>query len=111
MALKDALQKLNDAIEDLTALHVQTYTGELNVSVEDNTSFDSIRAAIKDAKSNGTITLVAESLLQFDGDSFNFVTDVPVPQQALDIHRSAVETGLQTRQALIQLFKGAFDAP
>jgi len=29
MGLKQALTKLNNAIEDLSSLHVQTFTGEL----------------------------------------------------------------------------------
>ena len=109
MALKDALTKLNEAVTDLSSLHVQTFTGSLQTSIEDQAGFDTVRQAVAQARSDGNITLVAEAYYQFDGDSYNFVTSEDVPTSALELHRSAVEAGLATRRGLMELVKGVFD--
>lgn len=111
MALKDALQKLNEAVSDLTSLHVQTYTGELNTEINGSEKFEDIRKLIKAAKTKGEIKLVAETLAQFDGDSYNFVKQNldEVPQIALEVHRNAVQSGIDTRLGLLELFKGLLD--
>ncbi len=108
MALKDALNKLNEAVTDLTSLHVQTFSGELNSEITGSESFKDIRELIKTAKTSGNIKLVAESLAQFDGDSYNFVKQNldDIPPLALEVHKNAVETGIETRLGLLELFKG-----
>ncbi|MCP5046381.1 MAG: hypothetical protein GY940_04360 [bacterium] len=110
MALKDALKKLNDAVNDLTSLHVQTFTGTLDLEVPAGGSgdFDTLRKTLKTAKESGTVTLVAESLIKFDGDSYNFVTknSDDVPEEAFEVHQDAIRAGLETRQSLLALFKG-----
>jgi hypothetical protein len=107
MALKEALAKLNDAVKDLTSLHVQTFTGELEVDINGSQDFDTIRALIKKEKTDGKIILVAETLAQFDGDSYNFVKQElkDVPQIALEVHQKAVQSGIDTRLGLLELFK------
>jgi len=35
MGLKSALSKLDDAVKDLTSLHVQTFSGELSSTIDD----------------------------------------------------------------------------
>lgn len=109
MALRDALRKLNEAVQDLTSLHVQTFTGVVDLELQPNDAgdFDTLKDAIKQAKTDGKVTLMAESLIKFDGDSYNFIVKDQdnVPPNALDIHKNAVDSGLQTRQALLDLFK------
>ncbi len=107
MGLKDALEKLDAAVDDLTSLHVQTFTGEIDSDVDGQT-FDDIRKLVKAAKTSGKIQLVAESLTQFDGDSYNFVIQNldDVPRLALEVHRNAVKAGIETRLGLLNLLKG-----
>ncbi len=113
MGLKDALSKLNDAVQDLTSLHVQTYTGRVAVDLDAvaQNGFTSVRDAVTAAEAdpNGEIRLVAEAYYQFDGDSYNFLTSDDITPGALDIHKAAVEAGIKTRQGLVELFKGLFD--
>ncbi len=111
MSLKTAIGKLNEAVQDLTSLHVQTFTGELTANIDGATEFKSIHALIDQAKTNGEIKLVAESLAQFDGDSYNFVKQdlTEVPPIALEVHKNAVKAGIETRLGLLELFKGLFD--
>ncbi|MBT3241902.1 MAG: hypothetical protein HN352_02055 [Bacteroidetes bacterium] len=108
MALKDALEKLDAAVKDLTSLHVQTFTGTLSSKVDAEKGFANIEETVKAAKTNGDIKLVAEALVKFDGDSYNFVTNdsANAPLRAFEVHKSAVETGLNNRMALLNMFKG-----
>ena len=110
MGFKDAITKLNEAIDDLTSLHVQTFTGSVDFSDEGRT-FDTIRETIKSSDNQTKITLVAESLYKFDGDSYNFVTnkDTGIPSSALELHKASVDAGIKTRQGLLQMAKGVFD--
>jgi hypothetical protein len=114
MALKDALQAINEAFNDLTSLHVQTYTGVLDFDAKPtktSSAFDKVRDYVKgeSAKPNGKIRLVAEAYVQFDGDSYNFVTEEDVPARALELHRDAVEAGINTRRGLMELIVDVFD--
>ena len=108
MALQEALQKLNAAVQDLTSLHVQTYSGEITFEITGKENFQDIRKLIKQekAKQDSKIHLVAETLAQFDGDSYNFVKQdlANVPPLALDVHKNAVESGIETRLGLLELF-------
>ena len=106
--LKDALGKLNEAVADLTSLHVMTFTGDVKL-LDTSKGYAGIEAQLKKAEVKANITLVAESLYKFDGDSYNFLTDNDVPNAALALHESAVESGLQTRQGLMEMFKDIFD--
>ena len=106
MSLKSALNALDEAVKDLTSLHVQTFSGTLNLDVKGNESFTELKKELVDA--GGKVTLVAESLIKFDGDSYNFVAqDVEnVADITYDVHLKAVKAGLDTRQGLLTLFKG-----
>lgn len=112
MGLKAALEKLDDAIEDLTSLHVQTFTGSLNVTINGNEGYTDLRTAVEAQKNdvNGGLVLVSETLAQFDGDSYNFVKQdlASVPQVALEVHKNAVKAGIETRLGLLGLFKDIF---
>ncbi|WCL80888.1 hypothetical protein PPO43_13010 [Saprospira sp. CCB-QB6] len=110
MGLKDAIKKLDTVVADLTSLHVQTFTGDLQIDVEGKTLPD-LKAQISEAKAAGSLILVAETLSQFDGDSYNFVAKdmSAVPPQALEMHKNAITAGVETRLGLIELFKGILD--
>lgn len=57
----------------MTSFHVQTFNAEITFDITGKEEFDKIRELIKKAKTDGNITLVSETLAQFDGDSYNFV--------------------------------------
>jgi len=110
MALRDAVTKINNIISDLSSLHVQTYTGSVTVDLDnlgaDENGMDRVRDAVRQARADGNVTLVAEAYYQFDGDSYNFLTTDDVPLRALEIHTAAVEAGMKTRRAIVELVKG-----
>lgn len=112
VGLKNALEKLNNAVEDLSSLHVQTFTGSVKFTPEGRT-FKTVESAVQEAlKPGGTeITLVAESLYKFDGDSYNFLTNDKggIPTSAMELHKSAVEGGIKTRIGLMEMMKNVFD--
>ncbi|MCH2193575.1 hypothetical protein [Kordia sp.] len=113
MGLKQALKKLNDAIEDVSSLHVQTFTGDLTLSINNDQGYKDIRTEIEKEKNkkDGSIILVAETLAQFDGDSYNFVKkDLDdIPEITLEVHKNAVKAGIETRIGLLGLFKSTFN--
>jgi len=110
MGLKKALTQLDDAVKDLTSLHVQTYSGEVTSTIDGSQSYDDIRKVVQSAATEGKITLVAETLAQFDGDSYNFIKQEldDIPKLALEVHKNAVQSGVDTRLGLLTLFKDLF---
>ncbi|MCP4220603.1 MAG: hypothetical protein GY765_38605 [bacterium] len=110
---KAALAKLDDALKDLTSLHVQTFTGTVNLGIGGpeegevpKDRFKTLKEALVVAEKESRVSLVAESLYKFDGDSYNFITDKKnVPESALEMHQKAVKAGLDTRVALLNLGK------
>lgn len=109
MSLKDALTKINTTITDLSSLHVQTFTGKVNFT--GTGKYEDIKSAVDAAVGDKSITLVAESLYKFDGDSYNFLTNEEggIPTSAMELHKAAVEGGIKTRQGLAELVKGVFN--
>jgi len=109
-SIKEAVQSLNTFVKDLTSLHVQTFTGEITFTdtADTNSKYEDIESQIQQAKTDKKIKLVAESLYKFDGDSYNFLTsDQGIPSSALELHKAAVESGIKTRQGLIEMAKDA----
>jgi len=105
MGLRNALQKLDDAVTDLTSLHVQTFSGTLKAEIDRDQDFDTLREAISGTAAEGTeVTLIAESMLRFDGDSYNFVAE-DAPPNLMKVHNEAVQSGLDARQSIIELFR------
>ncbi len=109
MTMKQALEALNEAFDDLTSLHVQTFTGKVEFS-NTGSSYTDISNAVSRAVADQKIILVAESLYKFDGDSYNFLTsdEGGIPSSALELHKAAIEGGIKTRQGLMELAKGIF---
>ena len=109
MGLRNAVSKLNDAVEDLSSLHVQTFSGEINITANQD-GFDGIKALVARAKADGKIQLVAEAYYQFDGDSYNFLAKdaSEVSSKALEMHKAAVEAGMETRRGLMELVSDIF---
>lgn len=108
MSLKSAIQDLNDSIKDLTSLHVQTYSGKVNISRDKSITFDTLRDALNKPGDGGVkldVTLMLETLIQFDGDSYNFVANESVPDELFKLHKDAVEAGLKTRLGLLETMK------
>ncbi len=111
MGLKKALNELNNAVKDLTSLHVQTFSGQANAKIDGSQSFDDIRTIVAEGVKNGEIKLVAETLAQFDGDSYNFVKEDidSLSPVILETHKNAVKAGIETRLGLLTLFKDLID--
>jgi hypothetical protein len=113
--LHTAVKKLSEVIDDLTSLDVQTFTGNLDIKISqaaknatdaETTKSELMDMTIDNLPKEGNFKLVARSLYKFDGDSYNFITNESgVPQTALELHKSAVESGIKTRQGLVEMAK------
>ncbi|MGD2118501.1 MAG: hypothetical protein PVG66_09090 [Chromatiales bacterium] len=114
MALKEALQTLNNAVKDLTSLHVQTYSGTVSFKDRgDNETFDNLRDKLSKGKgpddSAVDVQLKLETLVKFDGDSYNFVAKENVSDELFKLHKDAIDSGLKTRLGLMEMMKNLFD--
>ena len=105
--LKEAIETLRDAVDDLTSLHVQTYTGVIDFTSQDGVGFDNLREKVltAEAKEKLNVHLAYETLIKFDGDSYNFVNQDQVSDKVAKVHKDAVEAGIKTRLGLLELAK------
>ena len=58
------------------------------------------------AKTSGSVKLVASTKLKFDGDSDNYYAN-DISEGMLDAHLQAVEAGQNVREGLIAMFRDA----
>jgi hypothetical protein len=100
MGIKAALDKLNDKVSDLSSLHVQTFSGTLNIEVSEADKFKKLEEALGQAE--GNVALSIETLMHFDGDAYNFMADGISPELR-DVHRDALEAGMNARKALMDM--------
>ncbi len=106
MSLKKAMDKLGAAVGDLSSLHVKTYSGTVDLVVDgaaDGSKAKSIEQMIQ--TKDGNVKLMLETLINFDGDSFNFVADSATAEHKV-AHKDAIEAGIKTRQAIVEMLKG-----
>ncbi len=122
MSIKSALRALDSAIDDLTSLHVQTYSGSIKWAeawkeaakkTESEpgtvTSMRTFEGFSDQLASDAKVSLVADTLIKFDGDSYNFIAqDATSTESALTLHKDAVEAGINTRLGLMELVRDVF---
>jgi hypothetical protein len=122
MSIKSTLKALDSAIDDLTSLHVQTYTGKINwaeawkeapkdtdAEPQTLTSKKTFEGFSDQLAANANVSLVADTLIKFDGDSYNFIAeDATSTESALALHKDAVEAGINTRLGLMELVRDVF---
>jgi len=114
IGLKKAVKKLNDAIDDLTSLHVQTYSGTVNFNNTSAGAFDNLRESLNPSAGTAAATtsldvnLKLETLVKFDGDSYNFVATENVSDELFKLHKDALDSGLKTRLGLLEMVKNTF---
>ncbi len=105
--MANVFKKLGEGIADLSQLHVQTFTGSLSAVVDpDSGSLIAWDQLIDEAKNAGTVTLVAATRVNFDGDTALFIAE-DAPTSLLAIHQEAVLAAQDVRQGLAEAFRGA----
>jgi hypothetical protein len=104
MSLQKALNGLKNAVGDLTSLEVQTYVGEIDVVVDGATGSASFEDSLKQAKTEGKITLQLVTKLNFDGDGIVLVPSSAPADYIQQAHGTALKAGNDVRQGLISLF-------
>lgn len=99
-------KKLGDGIADLSELNVQIFSGDVS-SVLDDAEGSSVidwTELLKQAKSSGTVRLMASARIKFDGDSDTFFAD-NISQDMLNAHMTAVQAGQKVREGLLEMFR------
>ena len=83
---------------------MQTYVGDLDVVIDNVTDSTNFEDSLKEAKTNGKMTLSLVTKLNFDGDGIVLVpTSAPADYVQL-AHDTALSAGNDVRQGLISLF-------
>jgi hypothetical protein len=109
-----SIERLKEAIGDLSSLEVQTISGTLDgILTEDAadgankpSSGGSVidwEKAIAAAKTSGNVQLVLATKINFDGDATQFIRQGEIPDYMLDAHAEALAAGKATRQELLNL--------
>ncbi len=106
MGLKNAIEKLKNAVDDLSSLEVITITGSLmtkkvGTGANQSTVIDWKSAITESKKTSGTVELVLATEIRADGDATMFIREKEIPQHMLDAHQKAVDSGLQVRSDII----------
>ena len=114
LTLKTALIDLNKKVKALTSLHVQTYSGIIAFKKEgESEPFDNLRQTLVEGSrvdiANLDVQLKLETLVKFDGDSYNFVAKEDVSDSLFKLHKDALKSGLETRLGLMEMLKDIFD--
>lgn len=104
MSFQDTFNKIKEGIGDLTELNVRTFTGEIAASVDNLPDKGlTIGQFLQQANVNGEIQVVGFTDMKIDGDIDQFITSGPY-QSAINAHNSAIQTGQQSRKAMLDLF-------
>ncbi len=113
--LKEALDTLKNAVGDLASLEVQTYSGSIELYLEQVDAgngtkkakmkdFETLLADATDQSKN--LQLRAVTKMMFDGDAINLVPDGDFSGDIEKVHSAAVKAGIDTRHGLLELFGG-----
>ncbi len=106
MAIKEAIEKLKAGIKDLSELEVQTYSGTVEATIDQDSKENIIdwEKLFASAKPGGSVVLAAATKIQADGDTYNFISSQNLPPAVMEAHQAALEAGNQVRENIIDLF-------
>ena len=106
-SFKSALEKIGDAVKDLSELNVRTYGGDVKSEIKKGSPVN-WEELIKNAKTSGTVSLKLSTDIKIDGDTDHFIADDAdkIHQEA---HAAAIEAGRETRKAVYEFIKNIVD--
>lgn len=107
--MRTALEALGKKIGDFSSLEVITFRGDVKVylktgasSANDPIDWDKMMA--DSAKAEGTMSIALSTLVNFDGDVQQFISDPEPPPWVIEAHQAAVKSSLEARKAIFDLF-------
>jgi len=100
------LNSIGAFLEDMSSLEVQTFTGSLDVAIDDEGNIDDFAKLLASAKAAGNLKLCAVTKMMCDGDAINLVPEGDFPEHIQKVHAAAVKAGIDTRHGLLSLFGG-----
>ena len=107
MALKEAFDKLETAVGDLSSLEVKSYSGKLTAEIQsdgEGNIIDWEKLIAEAKKADGQVSLKLASHFNFDGDATLFAAEGEIPDAMRNAHNEAVQAGRQIRKDLFELF-------
>lgn len=112
MALADAIQKMLEAIKDWSQLEVATFTGDVKSVVAGDAKGQMIAWDTLSSKaSQGTVQLVAATLVKVDGDFYQYQTNAQIDRrdELLSAHTDAVNSSVAARKAILEFFRNSIE--
>ena len=111
-SLREVLEGIRDAAQDLASLDVVTLTGQIGIEkrsgdAEAMSLQELYKAIQKKAFVDAEMKVVAFTHVDLDRDVLQFVSDAigDDGQHMLDAHNASVQTSLQSRQAFIKMVR------
>lgn len=106
--MRTALESLGRKIGDFSSLEVITFRGDITAYIKTgaNNANDPLDwdKMLGDAKAGGTMKIALSTLIAFDGDVQQFVSDPEPPAWIVQSHQAAVASSLEARKAIFALF-------
>ena len=116
MSIKTALKKVGHFVQDVATVEVQTYSGSVESihalsKIEFEDGKNRFQTILDSAEAKADIKLAFLTVLDFSGDAVLFrASDGAIATDELDTaHQAAVTAGIQSRQAIVDLFKDLVD--
>lgn len=98
------VDSLKNAVGDLASLEVITFTGVMAVTATEAKTLNLDEAFDKIDEAGTTVTIVANTKINLDGDVRQFIAD-GIDEALLKAHQDAVNAGQDTRNAIFNLIK------
>ena len=107
--MRTALEALGKKIGDFSSLEVITFRGDVKVYLKTGASnandpIDWDKMLADSAKAEGSMQVALSTLINFDGDVQQFISDPEPPQWVVEAHKAAVQSSLESRKAIFDLF-------
>ena len=110
--LKEKLEELGNAIQDLTTLDVTTLSGDVNQVINSDTGKFDLKYAMDeltktDSQLQGKVYIVATTRIDVDQDSVNFVKNglTPDEKSLVDAHLEAIKAAQEARHSFLNFAK------
>lgn len=107
--MRKALESIGQKVGDFSSLEVITFRGDITTYIKTGASnandpldWDKM---LSDAKSSGSMKIAMSTLVNFDGDVQQFVSDPEPPAWIVQSHQAAVSSSLEARKAIFGLFE------
>lgn len=107
--LSEAFDKLKDGIKDVSSLEVMSFSGDINVVINDKNAID-WEKLLETSQTQGNVNLMLASEFKADGDAMLFAASSEIDENIRKAHAEAIIAGQKVRNDLMALFTDVIKA-